>query len=279
MSMLNGRAVAEEHEEAPNEFILERRAALLGMAGGALTSVSSLLSPALAQTPRTFTSGSITDSVEVRDFLEGLPQCRISTAAVEGPYFIDQRILRSDVRENQPGVPLELELHVVNANASCRPIKGALVSIWHCNAQGEYSGYLFNDPNKFPTLDTVNELGHVEERDAERWLRGAQTTDADGKVTFQTIVPGWYTPRAAHIHVRAYLSDKTMLTTQLYFPQALLNTIQSTHNDYKSRGVSIYTNENDVVRAQSGISGSQDIMKVTAKPDGLLRATMVLAGT
>jgi protocatechuate 3,4-dioxygenase beta subunit len=279
MSMLNGDAAVEEHEEAPNEFRLGRRAALIGLAGGALTSVGGLLSPALAQTPRTFTSGNIKDAVEVRDFLEGLPQCRISTATVEGPYFIDQRILRSNIRENQPGVPLELELHVANANASCHPIKGALVSVWHCNAQGEYSGYLFNDPNKFPDLDTVNELGHVQERDAERWLRGAQTTDANGKVTFQTIVPGWYTPRAAHIHVRVYLSDKTMLTTQLYFPQALLNTIQSTHKDYKSRGVSIYTNENDVVRAQSGISGSQDIMKVAAKPDGSLHATMVLAGT
>ena len=110
-------------------------------------------------------------------------------------------------------------------------------------------------------------------------MRGAQTTDASGKVTFQTIVPGWYTPRAAHIHVRAYLSDKTMLTTQLYFPQALLNTIQSTHRDYKSRGVSIYTNENDVVRDQSGITGREDTLEVTAKPDGSLRAVMVLTGT
>ena len=279
MSMLNGDTAVEEHEEAPNEFRLGRRAALIGLAGGALTSVGGLLSPALAQTPRAFTSGNIKDAVEVRDFLESLPQCRISTATVEGPYFIDQRILRSDIRENQPGVPLELELHVANANASCHPIKGALVSVWHCNAQGEYSGYLFNDPNKFPDLDTVNELGHVKERDAERWLRGAQTTDANGKVTFQTIVPGWYTPRAAHIHVRAYLSDKTMLTAQLYFPQALLNTIQSTHRDYKSRGVSIYTNENDVVRDQSGITGRQDILEVTAKPDGSLRAAMVLTGT
>jgi protocatechuate 3,4-dioxygenase beta subunit len=279
MMELNNDADVEEQEEAPNEFVIKRRIALSILAAGSLTSVSSLLSPALGQTQRTFTPGNVKDAAEVGDFLGGLPQCRISTATVEGPYFIDQRIIRSDIRENQPGVPLELELHVANANASCRPVKGAVVSIWHCNAQGEYSGYLFNDPNKLPDLDTVNELGHVQEKDTERWLRGAQTTDADGKVTFQTIVPGWYTPRAAHIHVRAFLSDKTMMTTQLYFPQALSNTIQSTHEYYKSRGVSIYTNENDVVRAQSGIFGTQDILKVSAKPDGSLRATMVLAGT
>ena len=98
-------------------------------------------------------------------------------------------------------------------------------------------------------------------------------------MTFRTIVPVWYTPRAAHIHVRAYLNDKTMITTQLYFPQSLLNTIQSSQNAYKARGVSIYTNENDVVRRQSGILGSEDILKVSSRDDGSLFATMTLAGT
>ena len=279
MTKPNQIDIFEEHaDEAPNEFRLGRRAALLGLVGGTITSIGGLLAaPALAQ--RAFTSGNIRDAADVGDFLDGLPQCRLTTATVEGPYFIDQRIIRSNIRERQAGVPLELELRVANANASCRPIGGAVVSVWHCNAEGEYSGYLFNDPNKFPDLASVNEFGHVAHRDNERWLRGAQTTDAEGKVTFQTIVPGWYTPRAAHIHVRVHLGGDRMMTTQLYFPQALLNTIQSTHPAYKARGVSIYTNENDVVREQSGISGREDILKVTGKPDGGLRATMVLTGT
>ena len=271
------KATHPEPGEAPNEFLLGRRGALVGLAGAAVTSISGLLAPALAQ--RTYRPDNIKDAAEIGDFLEKLPQCRLTTATVEGPYFIDQRIIRSDIRENQPGVPLELELRVANANASCRPVAGAVVSIWHCNAQGEYSGYLFNDPSEFPDLRSVNELGHVAHRDNERWLRGAQVADKNGKVVFKTIVPGWYTPRAAHIHVRVHLADKTMMTTQLYFPQALLNTIQSTHKDYKSRGVSIYTNENDVVREQSGISGSQDIMKVTANANGSLRATTLLTIT
>ena len=272
MSKPSSDAVFEEHEEAPNEFLIQRRTALVGLLGTILTPISGLLSPALA-------GKTVKESVEVGDFLGSLPVCRITTATVEGPYYIDQRIVRSDIRENQPGIPLELELRIANANARCSPIKGAVVSIWHCNAMGEYSGYLFNDPDKFPDLKTVNELGHVEHKDSERWLRGVQTTDAEGKVTFRTILPGWYTPRAAHIHVRAFLSDKTMMTTQLYFPQALLNTVQSTHEAYKDRGVSIYTNENDVVRHQSGISGTEDILKMTANDDGSLRATMTLAGT
>ena len=277
MKNLNSSLIEEQREEAPNEILLGRRTALFGLAGGTLVSMSGLLSPAFAQ--RTFRSDNIKDSAEVGEFLDNLPQCRLTTATVEGPYFIDERIVRSDIREKQQGVPLELELRIANANASCRPVGGAVVSVWHCNAQGEYSGYLFNDPSKFPDLDTVNELGHVASKDSERWLRGAQTAGADGKVTFRTIVPGWYTPRAAHIHVRVWLDGKTMMTTQLYFPQALQNTIQSTHKDYKSRGVSIYTNENDVVREQSGISGSEDILKVTANPDGSLRAATILTIT
>ncbi len=258
-------------EEAPNEFRLSRRAALFGGAGMLLTPVSSLLSPGLA-------NSNVSEAARVENFLAGIPNmCRVATATVEGPYYIDQRIVRSDIRESQPGVPLQLDLRVVNANASCRPVSGAVVSIWHCNAEGEYSGYLFNDPNQIPNLSTVNERGHVEERDSERFLRGVQTTDADGKVTFRTIVPGWYTPRAAHIHVRVFLSATSMITTQLYFPQSLLNSIQSREDVYKVRGVSLYTNENDIVRRQSGVAGMEDILAISPKEDGSLYAMMTLA--
>ena len=158
---------AHENEEAPNEFIIKRRSVLLGLLGTTLTPVSGLLAPAYAQ-------DAIKGATQIEDFLANLPDmCRITTATVEGPYFIDQRIVRSNIRENQPGVPLELELRVVNANASCRPVKGAVVSLWHCNAEGEYSGYLFNDPNEFPDLKNVNEVGHVQLQDGERLLRGA----------------------------------------------------------------------------------------------------------
>ena len=264
------QASVEEHEEAPNEYVINRRTALLGVLGTILTPVAGLVSTASA-------AGTVKESAEVGEFLNKIPNmCRVATATVEGPYYIDKNIIRSDIRENQPGVPLELELQIVNANASCRPVKGAVVSIWHCNAEGEYSGYLFNDPNKVPDMDTVNELGHVQEKDTERFLRGAQVTDADGKVRFQTIVPGWYTPRAAHIHLRAFMNDQTMITTQLYFPQSLLNIIQSTQDPYKARGVSIYTNEQDLVRRQSGVAGTEDILQVSAKDDGTLFATMTL---
>lgn len=241
----------------------------MGLLGTFLTPITGLMSPALAN--------GLDQYAKANEMLAQIPDmCRVTTAAVEGPYYIDERIVRSDIREDQPGVPLELELQLVNANASCAPIEGAVISIWHCNAEGEYSGYLFNDPNTVPDLTSLDATGHVKTGDEERFLRGAQTTNAEGKVTFKTIVPGWYTPRAVHIHLRAFLSPSEMITTQLYFPQALLNVIQSTDPAYKDRGVSIFTNEEDLVRAQAGVSGMEDVLKVTVREDGSLFASMVL---
>ena len=265
MKTKNSTADGSPHQEAPNEYIINRRTTLRGVLGAALTPVSGLLSPASSQP-------TLKQAAEIGAMLSGIPGlCRVTTATIEGPYYIDQRILRSDVRESQRGVPLDLEFRVVNANSGCSPIQGALVSIWHCNAQGEYSGYLFNDPNVMPDMRAADKTGHVPEKDNERWLRGAQVSDADGKVKFRTIFPGWYTPRAAHIHVRAFLNQKTMITTQLYFPQALINTIHSTHEAYKARGASIYTNENDI------LIRPEDILKVSANSDGSLAAGMTLA--
>ncbi len=264
MTNSNKDALIEELEEAPNEYLITRRATLFGVLGTMLTPVTGLLSPALAQ-------GTLKEAAEIGELLKNIPgMCRVTTATIEGPYYIDKEIVRSDIREDQPGIPLDLELRLVNANAGCRPIQGAAVSIWHCNGEGEYSGYLFNNPSEFPDTRAADETGHVKQEGPERFLRGVQTTDAEGKVTFRTIVPGWYTPRAVHIHARAFVSARDMITTQLYFPQALINTVHSSQEPYKARGVSIYTNENDI------LIRPEDILQVSARGDGSLRATMTL---
>ena len=262
MMKLDKNADHHADGEAPNEIVLTRRTLLRGALAAALTPVSGLLTPASAQT--------IKQAAEIGGVLGGINMCRVATSTIQGPYYIDKSIVRSDIRENQAGVPLELEFRLVNANGGCGPIAGALVSIWHCNAEGEYSGYLFNDPNVMPVMSAADKNGAVKEQDSERWLRGAQVTDADGKVKFRTIVPGWYTPRAPHIHLRAFLNQSTMVMTQLYFPQSLNNTIQSTHPAYKARGVSIYTNENDILLRP------EDVLKVAAKGDGSLSASMTV---
>ena len=70
----------------------------------------------------------------------GLVSCALSPEMTEGPFFLDGDKLRRDVREGRPGVPLQLELTVLDVS-SCKPITGAAVDIWHCDAGGAYSGF------------------------------------------------------------------------------------------------------------------------------------------
>lgn len=73
------------------------------------------------------------------------PACVVTPATDEGPYFVDERLLRSDIRldpsdgSRQDGVPLRLELEVVRADEGCEPVAAAHVDIWHCNSEGVYS--------------------------------------------------------------------------------------------------------------------------------------------
>ena len=123
--------------------------------------------------------------------------------------------MRSDITEGRPGVPLELESVVVDAK-KCAPLSGVALDIWHCDALGEYSGY---GPN------AQGAPGHVDPVNASRFFRGTQVTGADGRAKFTTIVPGWYSGRAVHIHVKAHPSATTQATTQVYCSEALLTAV------------------------------------------------------
>src|SRR3954451_21397929 len=70
----------------------------------------------------------------------GAVQCVLTPELTEGPYYIANEKLRRDIREGHPGTPLSLRLTVLNA-ATCKPIKGAAVDIWHADAAGNYSGF------------------------------------------------------------------------------------------------------------------------------------------
>src|SRR5262245_3879060 len=111
----------------------------------------------------------------------GLVACVLAPEQTEGPYYVEDAAVRRNVTEGKPGIPLSLRLTVVNAS-NCRAIKGALVEIWHCDAEGVYSGV--------SQQGTENDL----------FLRGVQRTGAKGLASFRTIYPGWYPGRTVHIH-------------------------------------------------------------------------------
>jgi protocatechuate 3,4-dioxygenase beta subunit len=120
--------------------------------------------------------------------------CRVTSELAEGPFYVDTDELRRDIRAGRPGVPLLLELTVREAD-TCRPLRGAAVDVWQCDAQGEYSA------------------------GRERFLRGTQVTDRDGKVEFMTVYPGWYPGRTPHIHAKVRFDSREALTTQLFFEE------------------------------------------------------------
>ena len=145
----------------------------------------------------------------------GLITCVLAPEQTEGPYYVDDAAFRRNVTEGRPGVPLTLRLTVVNAS-SCKPIKGAAVEIWHCDAGGVYSAT------------------SVQDTEDERFLRGVQRTDAKGLAIFRTIYPGWYQGRTVHIHTMVHLGGNVVHTGQLYFSDAVTDAVYK-RNPYTTR--------------------------------------------
>lgn len=156
--------------------------------------------------------------------------CRLITQDIAGPYRTADVPLRSDIIDGQVGTPLTLNFQVVDS-FGCQPLEGALVSIWHANAGGLYSGV----QNVMLGVDMAPEGGAIDTT-GQNFLRGTQRTDSDGRVTFSTIFPGWYRPRPTHAHIMVFPPDYgEVATTQLYFPDEVCDVAyQGEH--YASRG-------------------------------------------
>jgi protocatechuate 3,4-dioxygenase beta subunit len=167
----------------------------------------------------------------------------------EGPYYIDIGLIRSDITEGKEGLPLQLELTVLNAG-TCQPIAGATVEVWHCDAAGDYSGFSSSLPEMMgeppgsdsggpppgrpgpgggPPPSSGPPGGPPDGGEPMRnqptndmvFLRGGQVSDASGRVTFQTIYPGWYRGRTVHIHVKVHVGGDEVHTSQLFFDDAV----------------------------------------------------------
>lgn len=171
-----------------------------------------------------------------------LPDCVVKPELTEGPYFVDLKLNRSDVRPNtssgamSEGVPLGLAFIVsqVGSNA-CTPLEGAQVDIWHCDVAGVYSG--------------------VQGSSGTDFLRGYQITDKSGKANFTSIYPGWYSGRAVHIHfkIRTKGADggNYEFTSQLFFDENVTNTVYA-QAPYSSRGSADTPNSRDNIYQSGG---------------------------
>jgi protocatechuate 3,4-dioxygenase beta subunit len=203
---------------------LTRRGSLLrlaGLAAGAAGGAAWKLDTADGAGPLAVTSGAVA--------------CVLTPELTEGPYYVSGEGLRRNITAGKPGTPLLLHLTALNV-ATCKPVKNAVVEIWHCDATGVYSGAAANNPGT-------------------NFLRGGQRTNAGGVATFETVYPGFYSGRAVHIHVKVHVGGNVVHTGQLFFPAAVTTAVYR-KAPYRSHGLHPDTsNARDAIFRNGGDKG------------------------
>jgi len=220
----------------PNRINISRRLALVGLSG--LVASAMGVERAWAQSPRS---------------------CVLTPEAGEGPFYLDPKLLRSDITSGQPGAPLELSLQVVRAG-DCATLSGARVDVWHADALGLYSGYT-----------RQSGVGGISAESAvgKQYLRGTQLTDAQGNVQFRTIFPSWYGGRTPHVHFKVFLTNKEVVASQIFFPDEINKEVFGQWQPYRQHVSKRSTfNDNDPIK--------QGVFSEVARQRGSYAATAVL---
>jgi protocatechuate 3,4-dioxygenase beta subunit len=138
-------------------------------------------------------------------------------AQTSGPFYTPNTPRRSSfVEPGMTGTRMTVSGFVLSTK--CQPMAGAMLDFWHCDDNGVYDN-----------------AGYT--------LRGHFFADQTGRYTLETIMPGIYTGRTRHIHVKVQAANQPVLTTQLYFPDEPGN-------------------------ARDGIFRPELVMDVTDTPDG-----------
>ncbi len=187
------------------------------------------------------TTDSNTGSSGATDETSTSSECAVTNSETVGPFPTNdpEDLERVDITGDRTGVALAINLVIRDVNIACAVLQNAIVDIWHCDADGNYSEYGGSG------MQSTNYQNY-------HFLRGRQISDADGLVKFQSIFPGWYNGRATHIHVHIYSTTGTsLLVTQIAFPEGDDSAVVAVNaaSDYGyTKGMSGYTyNANDNV--------------------------------
>ncbi|WP_328748819.1 intradiol ring-cleavage dioxygenase [Streptomyces sp. NBC_00285] len=220
---------------------------------------------------------------------------KLTSETTEGPYYIDADKIRRDITEDREGIPLLLDLKVIDTE-TCRPVRNAAVDIWHCDAVGVYSGYEAQSngggggpaPTGEPPTGTPTGTptgvptgpppggGHQEPTDDTRYLRGTWRTDKHGHVVFRTVFPGWYRGRCVHIHTKVhvdgewtdagYEGGRTCHTGQFFFDEESV-LASAELEPYASNPAERTTLTEDMIYDQSGTTGG--LLRLRYRKDGI----------
>ena len=149
----------------------------------------------------------------------GGSNCILVPSETAGPFPLDltanEYFFRQDIREDRIGVQMRQKVRIIGAG-NCQPMPGVRVNIWHCDRDGNYSGY-----------NTEEGL---------TYCRGYQITDENGECEFITIVPGWYPGRVTHMHFQVHVSTQYSAVSQWTWPHAAVVDAVQTHADLYPEG-------------------------------------------
>jgi protocatechuate 3,4-dioxygenase beta subunit len=207
----------------------------------------------------------VTEDTESSTFFTGENQCILAPEVTQGPYCelmalsvkltlsdVTGELFRKDVTEDQAGVPLILDVQIIDTT-TCEPLSGVALDFWHCNATGVYSGVVASGNGDSSDETNINNT----------FLRGIQESDSDGVVQFHSIVPGHYSGRTTHAHILAHtagnweLLDNNTISGgetsahvgQLFFDQDLLTQVE-TVSPYSTNTQQITQNADDSIMGE-----------------------------
>ncbi|KAK4499102.1 hypothetical protein PRZ48_009614 [Zasmidium cellare] len=200
--------------------------------------------------------------------------CVLQPEVTQGPYYVDGELIRTDMSEDQAGIPLYLDVQLIDTS-SCSPVPAVFVDAWHCNATGVYSG--------------VSASGNGNSNDTSNidatFLRGLQQTDVNGVVQFESIFPGHYTGRATHIHVLTHNTNSTIIRTngtvlgsnfttaashvgQIFFDQDLISAVEATA-PYNTNTQELTTNADDGILGEEAADMDPFMEYVYVNPEDI----------
>ncbi|TPD60263.1 intradiol ring-cleavage dioxygenase [Emcibacter nanhaiensis] len=259
---------------APNILARRKMLGLLGSAGAAALIAGCNGGSSGSSTATTTTSSSTTSDSSSDDSSSSsgdtTSSCVADPEETNGPYpgdgsnsvngstvnvLTDSGIIRSDITSSfgsysgtADGVPVVLNIQLVDVNNGCTALDGYVIYLWHCNAEGKYSLYSSGVQN-------VN------------YLRGVQEADSDGNVSFTTIFPGCYDGRWPHMHFEIFssLAEATqygnrVLCSQFAMPSDAASTLYSNVSEYSDS----VSNFNRISISSDNVFGDNSSAEITA---------------
>ncbi len=231
---------------------------LIGLAAKGAASVVLSQSVLLAGAADTTSGAETSSSSDTNGKTTGGATCVLTAALTEGPFFVDEKLNRSDITTDpvtgavSAGTPLSLTFNVSRfASKACTPLTGAYLDVWHCDSTGTYSDVSGS---------------------SKKFLRGYQITDANGVAAFNTVYPGWYDGRAVHIHFKLRLyagpTKSYEFTSQFFFDDTLTDSVYAV-SPYSSRNIRNRRNARD---------GIYDRLSTADKAGLTLRTSKTTAG-